>query len=139
MVIHNTGPATVFLGQAGVTEAAGFPLPSKAEVNLPFAVTPIYAVCGGLVLSGSVLSNVSTAVTGGVSTTIVVVSGTGFAQGQFIQVGSGSNLETLTLASAVGTTLTPTTKPLYDHAVGEPVTLITGASPGTLRVTAGTS
>jgi hypothetical protein len=139
LVIHNAGPGTVFLGQVGVTEAAGFPLPSKAEVSYPFANTAIYAVCGGLTLSGSVLSNVSTAITGGVSTTVVVASGTGFVAGQVIQVGSGSNLETLTLSTAIGTTLTPTTKPQYDHVVGEPVTLVTGAATGTLRVTAGTT
>ncbi len=139
LVIHNSGPATVYLGQVGVTAATGLPLPSKAKISLPFANVALYAACGGLTLSGTVTSNLSTAVTGGTSTTLVVASGTGFAAGQVVQVGSGGNAETLTLLTAIGTTLTPTTKPAFDHAVGEAVTLVTGASPGTLRVVAGTS
>jgi hypothetical protein len=138
-VIHNAGPATVYLGQVGVTAATGLPLPPKAEVALPFANVALYAACGGLTLSGTVTSNVSTAVTGGTSTTVVVGSTTGFAAGQAIQVGSGANAEILTVITASGGVITPTTKPTFDHVVGEPVTLITGASPGTVKVVAGTS
>lgn len=136
-VIFNSGPATVYIGGAGVTATSGMPLASQMQLDIPTAPTAMSAVCGGVVLSGTVTSNISTAVTGGTSTTIVVGSGTGFAPGQAIQVGSGGNAETLTLSTVVGGTLTPTTKPVYDHVVGEPVTLITGSSPGTLRVTAG--
>lgn len=139
LVIHNAGPATVYLGQIGVTAATGLPLPTKAKIDFPFANLALYGVCGGLTLSGTVTSNLGTAVTGGTSTTLVVVSGTGFLAGQIVQVGSGANAETLTLLTAVGTTLTPTTKPTFDHAVGEAVTFVTGASPGTLRVVAGTT
>jgi len=139
LVIHNAGPATVYLGQVGVTAATGLPLPSKAEISFPFASQALYATCGGLTLSNTVTSNVSTAVTGGTSTTVVVGSTTGFAAGQVIQVGSGSNAETLTVTTAVGGTITPTTKPAFDHVVGEPVTQVTGASPGTVKVVAGTS
>ncbi len=136
-VIFNSGPATVFLGQSGVTEAAGFPLPPNAGLDLAFAPIALFAACGGIVLSGSVVSNIATAVTGGTSTTIVVASTTGFAAGQVIQVGSGPSLEMLTVLTAITGTITPTSKPLYDHVVGEPVTLVTGSAPGTLRVTAG--
>lgn len=140
VVIHNAGPGTVFIGQAGVTAQNGLPLRAKSEVDFPTAYDTIYAVAGGLTLSGTVTTTASAAITHGATTVVTVAAITGFVAGQTAQVGTGSAAETLVIsATSTAPSLKFTTKPLYDHPSGVAIAAVTGASVGTVKVTMGKS
>lgn len=139
-VIHNAGPGTVYLGQAGVTAQNGLPLRAKEELTFPFAYDTIYACSGGLTLSGTVTTTTTAAVTHGASTVVAVTAITGFAAGQTVQLGGGTGAETLVVsATSTAPSLKFTTKPAYDHISGVAVSQVTGGSPGTVKVTMGLS
>jgi len=139
-VIHNSGPGTVYLGQASVTAQNGLPLRAKEQIEFPFALDTIYACSGGLTLSGTVTTTTTAAVTHGASTVVAVTAITGFAAGQTVQVGAGTSAETLTIsATSTAPSLKFTTKPAYDHASGVTVAQVTTGAVGTLKVTGGLS
>jgi hypothetical protein len=139
-VIHNSGPGIVYLGQSGVTQGQGLPLRAKETVELPNGVDAIYAVCGGLILSGTVTTTTTAAITHGASTTVAVTAITGFAAKQVVQVGAGTAAETLTISStSTAPSVTFTSKPVLDHVSGAAMTLVTGAAAGTLRVSTGST
>lgn len=139
-VIQNTGPGTVFLGQAGVTVSNGLPLRAREEINFPYAYDTIYAVSGGATLSGTVTTTTTAAVTHGASTAVPVTATTGFAIGQTVQLGAGTAAETLVVkALSTAPSLIVTVKPAYDHVSGAAVTLVTGAAVGSVKVATGKS
>lgn len=139
-VIHNPGPSIAYLGQQGVTAQSGLPLRPRETVELPQGQDAIYAVCGGLTLSGTVTTTTTAAITHAASTVVAVTAITGFAAKQVVQVGAGTAAETLTISStSTAPSLTFTSKPVLDHVSGAAVTLVTAASATTLRVTTGTS
>lgn len=140
VIIFNTGPSTVYVGGASVTSSSGLPLASQEALNLPHAPTALYAACGGVTVSGTAVTNVATAVSGGTSSNLTVGTTGGFAVGNQVQIGTGANAEIATIASfSSSTVMVMTANLVYDHAAGQTVALITGSSPGTVRSQAGTS
>ena len=137
-VLFNSGPGVVYVGGAGVTPNNGLPVQPHNGIDFAYAPTALFAVAGGLTLSGSVTTTTSAAITHGASTTVGVAAVTGFVAGQTVQVGAGTAAETLVVkATSTAPSITFTTKPAYDHISGVAVTLVTNAVTGTLRVTAG--
>lgn len=138
--VYNTGPATVYLGGPGVTATSGLALPPKMELDLANGVNAIYAACGGVTLSATATTNLTATTTGGSTTNLSVGTTANFAAGNQVQVGSGNTAEVGVVASfATGPIIVLTTAPVYDHRAGAAVTLVTGASPGTVKTVAGTS
>lgn len=71
--------------------------------------------------SGGGSTTVSTAAAAG-ATSLVIASGTNFANGDDIRVGTGETMELARIASGGGTTTITLSKPLlFEHLVGEPV------------------
>jgi hypothetical protein len=138
--IYNTGPGTVYVGGPGVTVNQGLPLPAKQQIDYGYAPNPLYAVVGGLTLSGTITTTTTAAITHGASTKVTVTAITNFAAGQTVQVGAGTAAETLAVAStSTAPSITFTTQPQLDHVSGAAVTVVTNATTGTLRVVPGTS
>jgi hypothetical protein len=75
----------------------------------------------------STASSTLSAATAVKATSLTVAAGSGFAQGQNVQVGTGSNAEVVTLSAVSTNTLTFTGTPLrYVHASGDAVATVVG-------------
>lgn len=138
-VVHNPGPAILYLGQQGVTAQNGFPLRPKETIELPWGLDALYAICGGLTLSGTVTTTTTAALTHGASTVAAVTASAAFTVGQIVQVGAGTSAETLTVAAKASASITFTSKPVLDHVSGVAVTAVTAGSAGSIKVTTGTT
>lgn len=140
VVIFNTGPATVYLGGAGVTATSGLALPPRMEVNLANGVNAIYAAAGGVTVSGTATTNLTAAATGGSTSNLSVGTTANFAVGNVVQVGTGNTAEVGTISAIPDSThLTLAAAVVYDHRAGAAVATVTGASTATVRTTAGTT
>jgi hypothetical protein len=140
VVVYNNGPATVYLGGAGVTSTSGLALPPRTEVNFSNGVNAIYAAAGGVTVSGTATTNLTAAATGGLTSNISVGTTANFAAGNLVQVGTANTAEVGTIASIPDSThLTLAAAVVYDHRAGATVATVTGASTGTVKTVAGTS
>lgn len=138
VVVYNTGPATVYLGGAGVTAGSGLALPPRMEVNFANGVNAIYAAAGGVTVSGTATTNLTAAATGGSTSNLSVGTTANFAVGNVVQVGTGGTAESGTISAIPDSThLTLSTAVVYDHRAGAQVATVTGVSTATVKTTAG--
>lgn len=138
--LYNAGPSVVYVGQANVTAGTGLPLQPKANIDFGYSPSAIYAVAGGLTLSGTVTTTTTAAITHGASTKVAVTAITGFAAGQTVQVGAGTAAENLVISStSTAPSITFTTQFQLDHVSGAALAQVTNATVSTLRVVTGTS
>lgn len=135
--IQNLGPATVYLGNQGVTVSGGFPLAPNSHVNLPVASTALYAV-SGYTPTATTTTIATTPLTHGTSVAATLTSGAGTANGQYVVVGSDTAAETTTITAGGGTTSVTLAALQDDHVVGSPFTVVT-PQPTSITVTAGAS
>lgn len=135
--VFNNGPATVYVGAAGVTSAAGIPVAPGNSVKLVVAGTALYAV-SGYTPTATTTTIATTPVAHGTAVATTVASGAGTANGQYVVVGAGSSAETTTITAGGGTTALTLAQLQGDHLVGAPVTVVT-PQPTTISVTAGAS
>jgi hypothetical protein len=134
--VQNLGPATVYLGSAGVTVSGGLPLAVNQSIDLSVATTALYAVSG--YTPTATTTTTSAVVASGSAVSTGITSGTGTANGQYVVIGAGTTAETTTISSGGGTTTVVLAKLLDDHNTGVPFTVIT-PQPSTITVVAGTS
>jgi hypothetical protein len=126
VTLINEGTTNVFIGQAGVTQSNGLPLAPRQELSLAFAPFALYAVSGAAVSAVTPTTTTSAYPSG--TTSVAVTSAVGTANGQQIQVGTGSNAEMVTILSGGGTgPLVLVSGLKYDHASGAAVTVMTPA------------
>lgn len=139
-VVYNYGPATVYLGGPGVTANSGLALPPTTEVNFARGGNAIYAAAGGVTVSGTATTNLTAPASGGTTSNLTVGTTANFAVGNQVQIGTGGNAEIGTISAfASATQITLTAPVVYDHTTGQAVAAVTGSSPGTVKVTAGTT
>lgn len=139
-MVYNTGPATVYVGGAGVTATSGLALPPNTEVNFANGVNAIYAAAGGITVSATATTNLTAAATGGSTSNISVGTTANFAAGQLVQVGAGNTAEVGTISTIPDSThLTLTAATVYDHRAGAIVSVVTGTSTATVKTVPGTS
>jgi len=140
VVIHNTGPATVYVGGVGVTATSGLAVPPLNEVNFANGVNAIYAAAGGVTVSGTAVTNLTAATTGGSTSNLSVGTTANFAVGNLVQVGTGNTAEVGTIASFPDSThITLSAAVVYDHRAGAQVATVTGTATATVKTVAGTS
>jgi len=140
VVVFNAGPSTVYVGGVGVTSTSGLAVPPNTEISFSNGVNAIYAAAGGVTVSGTATTNLTAATTGGSSSNLSVGTTANFAVGNLVQIGTGNTAEIGTISAfANSTTFTLASAVVYDHRAGAAVSAVTGASPGTVRTTAGTS
>lgn len=135
VTVSNNGRYPVYLGQAGVTAAAGFPLYPNNMVDMPTMPVSLYAVGG---YTKTATATTLTADAAAAATTLAITSGTGTANGGFVLVGTGAAAEVVSITSGGGTTTLTTSALANDHDSGEAVTVITNIG-GLVNVLAGTS
>lgn len=139
-VIYNTGPSTVYLGGSGVTATSGLAVPPKMEVSFANGVNAIYAVAGGVTVSGTATTNLTAASTGGQTSNLTVGTTANFAVGNLVQVGTGGTGEVGTISAIPDSThLTLSAATVYDHRAGAAVSAVTGVSTATVKSIAGTT
>lgn len=139
-VIYNTGPATVYVGGVGVTATSGLPVPPRGEVNFANATVALYAAAGGVTVSGTAVTNLTAATTGGSTSNLSVGTTANFAVGNLVQVGTGNTAEVGTISSIPDSThLTLSAAVVYDHRAGAQVATVTGTATGTVKTVAGTT
>jgi len=138
VVVYNTGPATIYLGSAGVTAGGGLAVPPNSEVNFANGVNAIYAAAGGVIVSGTATTNLTAAATGGSTSNLSVGTTANFAVGNTVQVGTGGTAESGTISAIPDSThLTLSAAVVYDHRAGAQVATVTGTSTATVRTVAG--
>jgi len=135
VTVNNLGRYPVYLGQAGVTAASGFPLYPNNMIDLPVCPVSLYAV-GGYTKTATATTTTADAAAG--ATTLAITSGAGTANGGYVLVGVGAALEVVSITSGGGTTTLTTSALAYDHVAGEAVTVVTNIG-GQINVLAGTS
>jgi len=132
--ITNLGGAVVFIGGANVSQFNGIPLaPGNRPIELQNCPYTIYTACG--CFPNAVLN---TTITGsqvqGTSALTIASGANGVGIGNTIQVGNGTNLEYLVIATAAttgtGGTITTVTPFLYDHVASSTVSTVTVRSSG---------
>lgn len=132
-VLYNSGTSTLYLGQANVTAATGFPLPAGASLQVNFAGT-IYAVAG----QDTTVTPTNTAsapVTQGATTITVASGGASFTNGMVVAIQDGNSSELVTVgAGSTGTTvnISATTKA---HASGVAFGQFSKHAGGSIRTT----
>lgn len=122
LVITNNGPSPVYLGGATVTQVNGFLLPVGQQLDVARITTNIYAVSGS---TATATTTTTTAAASSGATTLAITSGTGIANGAYIQVGAGNAAEITTVTSGGGTASLTVPALQYDHASGAAVTVVT--------------
>jgi hypothetical protein len=122
LVITNNGPSVVYLGGATVTSVNGFPLPVGQQLDVARVAWNIYA-CSPVTATATATTTTAAASSG--ATTLAVTSGTGIANGAYIQVGAGNAAEITTVTSGGGTASLTVPALAYDHASGAAVTVVT--------------
>lgn len=136
-IVFNTGPGTVYVGGLGVTPTSGLALPPLMEVDFANGVNAIYAVAGGITLSGTAVTNLTAAATGGSTSNLSVGTTANFAVGNVVQVGTGNTAEAGTISAIPDSThLTLAAAVVYDHRAGAQVATVTGVSTGTVKTVA---
>lgn len=135
VTLSNEGSSTVWIGAAGVQPNAGVPLAPGQQAIFPLAYQALYAVSS--VSATATATTLSAAANAG-ATSLSVVSGVGIANGQVVQIGSGTNLETATVTAGGGTTTLTVGALDFDHRTGGAVTVMTSAA-SAVRTESGTS
>lgn len=133
LVINNSGPSVVYLGGATVTQVNGFLLPVGQQLDVTRIPSAVYAVSGS---AATATATTTTAAAASGATSLAITSGTGIANGAYIQVGAGNAAEITTVTSGGGTTTLTVPALAYDHASGAAVTVVTPA-PTTVTTTNG--
>lgn len=137
-VIFNNGASPAYLGGTGVTAATGLWFPPGAQLSLPFAPQPIWAVGGGLTLGTVSTTLTINAAAGG---TVLAVAGTAsLVAGVLLQVGNNNRAaaqETVIIAAAPNAGTVTTTTPLqFDHNSGGTVWTVSAQQATALSVNA---
>jgi hypothetical protein len=140
VVLFNSGASPVYLGGTSVTAQNGFYFPSGAQISLPFAPFPIYAI-DGYTLGTATATLTINAVSGG--TVLAAGSIASFTPGTLLQIGNAgapNSQEVVVIANIPNTgTVTTTTPILYDHISGATVTTIASQNASSLSVNVGTT
>lgn len=121
-VITNTGTATLYVGQKGVTAANGLPLAPNQQIPLVIASFTLYAVSG---YTPTATTTTTTAAVVAGTGTVAVTAGTGLVNTGYVLIASAAAAEVVQIISGGTTTTLTTTAPSYDHASGVSVTLVT--------------
>jgi hypothetical protein len=135
----NEGLSTAYIGNAQLQPGAGLPLAPGQRIDIAFAQNSLYAVCA--FNSTATATALSAAASSAGATSLTVLSGTGIANGQQIQIGAlGSTRAEVVNVTAGGGTTTLTVSPAtsFDHRLSDTVTLMTPV-PTTVRVETGTT
>jgi hypothetical protein len=105
LIITNTGKATLFLGQSGVSAATGFPLEPGQKINLPDVNYSIYAVSGTDNVK-TPTNTLSAQAAQGATALTVASGGASFTNGMVISIQDGNNTELVTVgAGSTGTSV----------------------------------
>jgi hypothetical protein len=123
LVITNVGPGVVYLGGATVTPLSGFVLPVGQQLDVTNIKSSVYAVSGS---TATATATTTTAAAASGATSLAITSGTGIANGAYIQVGAGNSAEVTTVTSGGGTATLTVPALQFDHASGVAVTVVTG-------------
>jgi hypothetical protein len=131
--VFNEGQNVVYVGQAGITPANGLPIQPNCKIELPNVVASLYCAAG---YSTTATATTLTAAANAGATTLAVTSGVGIANGGWVAVGSGANLEVVQVTAGGGTATLTVTALTYDHKTAAAVTAVNSLS-AQARITAG--
>ncbi len=135
----NTGPNTVWVGGANVSQFNGFPVPPNSRpLELQNIGNTVYT-CANVVPTGTGYTLASSALPAGSTAFTVSASVSTISAGSVVILGASGSQEVVSVSATGGattTTFTLATATLYDHVASSPATLAT-AQVGQLRVSAG--
>jgi hypothetical protein len=134
LFVQNVGRSIVYIGGAGATQSGGIPLAPNQAIDLAYAPTALYAVCG--FTPTATATTTTAAVSSGSAVSTAITSGSGTVNGQYVQLGSGTASETTTITSGGGTTTLTLAQLLDDHKSGAALTVVT-PMPSVLTVAPG--
>lgn len=130
--LTNTGTATLYLGQSGVTAATGFPLSAGQSIQVNYAAD-LYAVCG-VDLIKTPTDTASAPITATDTSITVASGGASFTNGMVISIIDGNLTEVVTVGAGSTATNVVTSAIANSHASGVTFGQFNGHQGGSIQV-----
>ncbi len=134
VTLFNNGRNAIYLGGSSVTAGTGLPLNPNQSISLPRAFTGIWGVCSTGFLGTA--TTFSANVAAGTNAAFLTAT-SGYGTGSTLQLGTGSNAETVSIATLAGTAVTFTSNTLFTHLSGDAASLVSAPLGSTLAIQRG--